>query len=62
MHHSNAKALAQNMQDDGFSCYIEPVNNIYRVRHGNFASLEEAKQARQKLFDKGYEARVIEHR
>ena len=62
MHHANAENLAQNVQDEGSSCYIEPVNKIYRVRHGNFADLEEAKRVRQELFERGYEARVIGHR
>lgn len=62
MHHTNAVNLAQNVQNDGYSCYIEPVNQIYRVGHGSFSDFEEAKRARQELFDKGYEARVIEHR
>ena len=62
MHHTNAEHLARNIQDDGYSSYIEPVNRIYRVRHGSFASLEDAKKARQELFEKGYEARVIENR
>lgn len=59
MHHANAKNLAENMQEDGYSCLIEPVNNFYRVRHGKFEKMEDARRREQELFQKGYEARVI---
>lgn len=59
MHHENAERLAQNMQEDGYDCVIEPVNTCYRVRNGKFRDLSEAKRREQELFEKGYEARVI---
>lgn len=60
MHHDNAEGLAKNVQENGYDCYIEPVNRCYRVAHGAFSDIEQAKQAQKKLFEKGYEARVIE--
>ena len=59
MHYKNAKNLAENMQEDGFDCYIETIGDCYRVRHGNFKGLEEAKEDEKQLFDLGYEARVV---
>lgn len=61
MHHKNAQNLARSLQEDGYSCYIEPVNRCYRVGHGRFSDMEKAKVAQKQIFDKGYEARVIEH-
>lgn len=59
MHHKNAEALAQNLQADNFESYIEPVNHCFRVCHGMYYDQEEAKKDAKKLFDMGYEARVI---
>lgn len=58
-HHENARRLAENMQEDGYECMIEPMNTCYRVRHGKFQKLSDAKKREQELFEKGYEARVI---
>ncbi len=59
MHHENAKQLAVQMQNDGFDCFIEPVQTFYRVCHGFFKGLPEAQKEQKKLFDLGYEARVM---
>lgn len=60
MHHQNAQTLAENLQKDGYDCYVEPVNHCYRVGHGRYSDMEEAQKAQMQIFDKGYEARVIE--
>jgi len=60
MHHNNADGLAKNVQEDGYNCYIEPVSKCFRVCAGTFSDLGEAKEAQKELFDKGYEARIIE--
>lgn len=59
MHHENAEALARNLQEDGHECYIETVNNCYRVGHGQYKNKQDATKKRDELFDQGYEARVI---
>ncbi len=59
MHHENAKGLAESLQEDGYSCYIEPVNRCYRVSYGKYTDIEQAQLAQKELFEKGYEARVI---
>lgn len=59
MHHENAKRLAENMQEDGYECVIEPVNTCYRVSHGKFDNLSDAQKRERELFEQGYEARVI---
>lgn len=59
MHHQNAETLAENLQADGFESYIEPINRCFRVCHGMFYDKKEAQNVSKKLFDKGYEARVI---
>ena len=61
MHHKNAESLAKHLQDDGYSCYIEPINRCYRVAHGKFSDMDEAKKVQKNIFDMGYEARIIEH-
>lgn len=58
MHYENAKRLAENMQEDGFDCYIETVGNCYVVRHGSFRNHEEAKKEEKHLYELGYEARA----
>ena len=60
MHHNNADGLAKNVQEDGYNCYIEPVSKCFRVCAGTFSDLGEAKEVQKELFDKGYEARIIE--
>lgn len=59
MHHRNASVLAEGMQEDGYSAYVEPVNQCYRVTCGKFPDMEQAGKAQKELFEKGYEARVI---
>lgn len=61
MHHENAQNLARSLQEDGYHCYVETVNRCYRVGHGKYTDFEQAKEAQKEIFDKGYEARVIEH-
>ncbi len=60
MHHQNAENLAKCLQNDGYGCYIEPVSHCYRVGHGSFSDWKQAKRIQKILFDKGYEASVIE--
>ena len=60
MHHNNAEGLAKNIQEDGYSCYIEPVSQCFRVCAGAFPDMESAREVQRKLFEKGYEARIIE--
>lgn len=59
MHYANAKKLAENMQEDGFDCYIDSAGNCYMVRHGRFQEYEEAKKEESTLYELGYEARVV---
>lgn len=59
MHRENAENLADNMQEDGYDCYIEPVGDCYRVRHGMFDHIEDAKKEEKELFELGYEARMV---
>ena len=59
MHYANAKRLAENLQEDGFDCYIETAGDCYMVRHGNYHEFNEAKKEEKKLFDLGYEARAV---
>ncbi|MDD7403390.1 MAG: N-acetylmuramoyl-L-alanine amidase [Butyribacter sp.] len=59
MHYRNAELLAKNMQEDSIDSFIEPVNRCYRVCHGKFTDKKKAQKAAQKLFERGYEARVI---
>lgn len=61
MHYSNAARLAQNLQEDGYDSFVETVDGLYRVRHGIFGSIEEAKEVQRILFSLGYEARIIPH-
>ena len=58
-HYDNAKTLADNLQEDGYDCYIVPENKYYGVCHGRFNTYEEAKEARDKVYSSGYEARII---
>ena len=43
-----AISLADNLQEDGYDCYIVPENKYYGVCHGRFNTYEEAKEARDK--------------
>lgn len=58
-HKKNAESLAENMQSDGYDCYIEPRGACFSVCHGKFATQEEAKVMEEKLFLAGYETRTI---
>ncbi len=60
MHHSNAEGLAKNVQKDGYQCYVEPVSQCFRVCAGTYQDMESAKKAQKMLFERGYEARIIE--
>lgn len=60
-HYDNAKLLAENLQEDGYDCYIIPENKYYGVCHGRFDTYEEAKEARDKVYASGYEARITVH-
>lgn len=58
-HRRNAEILAENMQADGFDCYIEPRGMYFSVCHGRFSTQDGAKEMEEKLFLAGYETRVI---
>ncbi|MCH5267433.1 MAG: N-acetylmuramoyl-L-alanine amidase [Lachnospiraceae bacterium] len=58
-HRHNAEVLAENMQADGFDCYIEPRGIYFSVCHGSFPNKESAKEVEEKLFLAGYETRII---
>ena len=59
MHYDNAARLAQNLQEEGYDSFVENVDSFYRVRHGIFGSVEEARPLQRTLFALGYEARII---
>lgn len=59
MHHENAENLALNVQADNMEAFIEPINRCFRVCHGMYDNKDNAQKEAQKLFDMGYEARVI---
>ena len=58
-HKNNAEVLAENLQRDGYDCYIIPRNEYFSVCHGNYSSMQEAENEEQGLFHAGYETRVI---
>lgn len=58
-HRHNAEVLAENMQADGFDCFIEPKGMYFCVYHGSFPNKESAKEMEEKLFLSGYETRII---
>lgn len=58
-HYENADMLARNMQKNGLPCYIEPINRSYRVLHGRYSDYHEADKVQKRLFELGYEARII---
>lgn len=58
-HKDNAEILAENLQRDGYDCYIIPRNEYFSVCHGNYSSIQEAEDEEQALFHAGYETRVI---
>lgn len=58
-HKSNAEVLAENLQRDGYDCYIIPRNEYFSVCHGNYSSMQEAENEEKALFHAGYETRVI---
>ncbi len=58
-HKSNAENLAENLQKDGYDCYIVPRNDYYSVCHGDYSSMQEAEADEQALFRAGYETRLI---
>ncbi len=59
MHHENADMLATNLQNENFESFIEPVNRCFRVCHGMYRDKKEAQEEAKRLYDLGYEARVI---
>lgn len=58
-HKHNAEILADNLQADGFDCYIEQRGPYFSVCHGRFGNQESAKEMEEKLFLGGYETRII---
>lgn len=58
-HRDNAETLANNLQNDGFDCYIMPRDEYYCVCHGAFTTREEAEIQEKLLFEAGYETRLI---
>ncbi|MCD7824893.1 MAG: N-acetylmuramoyl-L-alanine amidase [Clostridiaceae bacterium] len=59
MHPENAKRLAANMQEDGFDSFTNIVDGLYHVCHGVFQNLQDAQREQKRLFQLGYEARVL---
>lgn len=58
-HEANAKNLARNLQKDGYDCYIEERKPYLIVSHGAFSTRDEAQAAEQKLYQAGYETRLV---
>lgn len=58
-HRDNAEVLAQNLQEDGFDCYIQPRSRFFCVCHGRYSDKEQAVAQEQKLFQAGYETRLV---
>lgn len=58
-HKHNAEILADNLQADGFDCYVEQRGQYFSVCHGRFGNQESAKEMEEKLFLSGYETRII---
>lgn len=58
-HKNNAEILAENLQKDGYDCYIIPRNEYFSVCHGSYNNMQEAEEEEQNLFRAGYETRVI---
>lgn len=58
-HEENAKHLAKNLQEDGYDCYIDVRKPYFVVCHGDFPTLQDARKIEKKLYQEGYETRVV---
>lgn len=58
-HRDNAEGLARLMQEDGYDCFIEERKPYFAVCHGHYENRREAEKAEQKLYQEGYETRLI---
>ncbi|MBO5484499.1 MAG: N-acetylmuramoyl-L-alanine amidase [Lachnospiraceae bacterium] len=60
-HLTNAKELARLMQEEGYDCYIDERKPYYVVCYGAFSTMQETELAEKKLYQAGYETRIIPH-
>lgn len=58
-HLDNARNLAHILQEDGFDCYIDERGSFYVVCQGAYPSMEDAQSAEKKLYESGYETRIV---
>lgn len=58
-HYVNADKLAKNIQKLGFDCFIEKSGRFYSVCHGRYEKYADAMAAEKKLFQNGFETRII---
>ncbi len=58
-HQENARELAKVMQENGYSTYILARGLYYVVGHGRFQTKKECEKMEQKLYQEGYETRIV---
>lgn len=58
-HLENAQELAKMMQENGYSAYIQDRSSYYVVGHGRFQTRKECEKVEQKLYQEGYETRIV---
>ncbi len=58
-HLENAQELARIMQENGYSSYIQDRSPYYVVGHGRFQTRNECEKMEQKLYQEGYETRIV---
>lgn len=58
-HYENADKLAKNVQRLGFDCFVEKSGRYYSVCHGRYEKYADAIGAERKLFQSGFETRMI---
>ncbi len=61
-HPENAKMLVQMLQEEGYDAYIHQENPYYSVYHGGYGELEAAQLAEEKLYQQGFETRLVKNR
>ncbi len=60
-HYENAQMLAEQMQKDGYDCYIKNNKDFYSVLHGHYDNYDDASNEQKKLFQDMYETRIIKN-
>ena len=60
-HLENAQELARSMQENGYSSYIQDRTPYYVVGHGRFRTRKECEGVEQKLYQEGYETRIVQN-